>query len=196
MTKTTANRADEATMQDALKRMPRPFRKMMEKNKILGLTQRQVILHLHTKEGMSLMKIADTLGISCGAVCQHWKVIKEEVFAQALKTPEEQAMIRERITGLLWATVESTFESTTTQIDAETGDEVEVECQASPQMLAVRVKTLEVLAKAYGINVEADADTGQSYSAPDDVVQRVRAKMLELNGRPDLAKKLLDKPAL
>lgn len=175
--------------------MPKAIRRMWERNKVLGLTQRQCIYQMHVRQGMSLMKIADALELSCSAVYQHWEKIREEIYKLAVKTPEQQAEMRDKITSLLWTTVDETMENTTTQIDAGTGEEVEVEAPVTPQQQAIRLKALDQLARAYGLYEAETADTGQSYSAPDDVVQRVRAKMLELNGRPDLAKKLLDKPA-
>lgn len=181
--KIKANRADATLVQEAVSRMNPAFRRWLENRKVLGHTNRMVVVDLHVRKGKSLTEVAEALGITPQAVGQHWKDARQEIAAHAPTTEEDFIALREEMCARLRHTIEQTHIWMPVE-DPKTGQEVMMEIPPTPQTLAIRLKAIEQLSKLYGVNLEREAAaTGPSpYAAPEQIAEDVKAKLLELHG--------------
>lgn len=164
----------------------------------LGMHHRQVVSELHCREGRSLGEIAEVLGLSRAAVADHWRKAQEMLAQQAPRTAEEFTAMREGIAARLWATVEQTHGRT--EVVGKDGEVTTVEAPPTPQLLAIRLRTLEQISKLYGICGEGPGTAGggngsssgpgsgsgpsaAGYVTPEALAELMQQRRLELHGR-------------
>lgn len=176
----------------------------MDRCLALGLETRQVAWDLHVVKGYSKAETARLLGVTYARV---WVIIDEarrECAALAPASPDDYAARREEMHARLLSIYEDAcFVPQVKTKDAQTGEEVveELDLAPNPQLLMVRLKCLDQMAKLHGLNMEqvAGAGSGPRYDTPDETVARVRALGLDLHGRlgdvAEIAKVFALKPA-
>jgi predicted DNA-binding protein YlxM (UPF0122 family) len=133
-----------------------------------GMPTRDKVWTLHIIEGWSLMDIARSQGVSYQAVWQHWQSIEAEL---AAAPPDNDAHKRRSI---LRTRLEAQYAKASKITDPE-------------RRIVLCLKTLEVMAKLDGLNIEAQSDEGQKnapYGTPPEVAAEVKRLMLERWGRP------------
>lgn len=131
-----------------------------------GMPTRDKVWTLHVVEGWSLMEIARSQGVSYQAIWQHWQSIEAEL---AAAPPDNEAHKRRAI---LRQRLESQYAKANKIADPE-------------RRIVLCLKTLEVMAKLDGLNLEAQED-GQKlvpYAPPTEIAGDVRALMRERWGR-------------
>ena len=134
-----------------------------------GMPTREKVWTLHVQEGWSLMDIARSQGVSYQAIWQHWQAIEAELEASP---PDNQAHKRRAI---IRQRLEAQYAKACKILDPE-------------RRIVLCLKTLEVMAKLDGLNLEAK-DDGQKpvpYAAPEEIAQEVRQQMLKRWNRPEL----------
>ena len=136
---------------DGMNRQPRPLVRQARRQRAQGLEREERIWQLYAS-GKRQVAIAAELKLSEGRVSRRLHRRLEKIEEGAQHSPEDLAMMRERLAGLLWSTVESTFET----------DEYE----PTPAMLIVRLKGLDSLAKLYGIYPKPMPKQQRHESAP------------------------------
>lgn len=178
-------KADATVMQNVTKAINPRIAAWQRRSKALGLHQRQVVFELHCRQGYDLTEVAEMLGVSFSTVSHHWKQVQDLLIEQAPRSPEQLTAMREKIAAGLWATVETTF----CRMAVGEGDDIKtVELPATPQMLAIRLKAYDQLAKLYGVNMEQIAESRDvtPYASPQQLAGEVQRKVLELHGRKNL----------
>lgn len=150
--------------------------------------QRQAVFELHCRQGYSLEEVGVMLGVSTKMASHHWAELKRTLAEQAPNTPEQMTAVREEIAARLWAAVEETHGRT--EVMGKDGEVTTVNEAATPQMLAVRLRALEQLAKLYavcgegpGIGIGAGGGTQaqpQPFVTPLAVMEEVRRRQVEL----------------
>lgn len=138
-----------------------------------GMPTRDKVWTLHVQEGWSLMDIARSQGVSYQAIWQHWQAIESELEAAP---PDNQAHKRRAI---LRQRLEAQYAKACKITDPE-------------RRIVLCLKTLEVMAKLDGLNLEAQ-DGGQKlvpYTPPEDIAADVQAVILKRWNRPALNSEL------
>lgn len=152
----------------------------------LRLHQRQAVFELHCRQGYSLHEVGVMLGVSTKTAAHHWAELKRMLAEEAPRTPEQWIAVREEIAARLWAAVEQTHGRS--EFVGEDGEVTTVEEAATPQMLAVRLRALEQIAKLYGVCGEGPgipaANGGVTrepavFVMPEVMVAEVRRRQLE-----------------
>lgn len=145
---------------------------------------RQAVFELHCRQGYSLDEVGVMLGVSAKVAGRHWEELKRMLAEQAPRTPEQLLAVREEIAARLWAAVEQTHGRT--DVVGEDGEVTTVEAAPTPQMLAVRLRALEQIAKLYGVWGEGPGTAAESgvkppplFMMPEGVVAEVRRRQLE-----------------
>jgi DNA-binding CsgD family transcriptional regulator len=148
-----------------------------------GLMVRERVYELHVNHGLTLVQVARRLGIDDKTVWHHWRKLQSQIIANAPRSPDDFAALRERISAMLWQTIQLTCPAPLAEASAvarratearETerkplpvaaGGEVD-ERAAVPvampvpppvppaPMLAIRLKALEQLARLYDVGLE------------------------------------------
>ena len=149
-----------------------------------GLMVRERVYELHVNHGLTLVQVARRLGIDDKTVWHHWRKLQSQIIANAPRSPDDFAVLRERISAMLWQTIQLTCPAPVAEASAvarratearETerkplpvaaGGEVD-ERAAVPvampvpppvppaPMLAIRLKALEQLARLYDLGLDA-----------------------------------------
>lgn len=131
-----------------------------------GMPTRDKVWTLHVVEGWSLMEIARSQGVSYQAIWQHWQSIEAELESAP---PDNEAHKRRAI---LRQRLEAQYAKANKITDPE-------------RRIVLCLKTLEVMAKLDGLNLESQAD-GQKlvpYAPPAEIAGEVQKLMLERWGR-------------
>jgi len=156
---------------------------------MMGLQNRQLTWELHVRQGISLSETARLLEVTPSCARQHYESAKREMMECAPSTPEDFIAMREEVRDRLLATYEAACKKTLVHtIDEATGKETtqEVETDADPRMLAIRLKCLDQMAKLHGLNLERETgstDDGKVYATPEEIAQAVQARALAVHGR-------------
>lgn len=155
------------------------------------MTQEQAIFQLFVNEGMTFHEISDELDVSYSNVCRLWNRVKEDLAANAPRSPDEMAAMRELINARLEATIRATYPKAETlpDIDMETGKNITIQPPANAAMMAIRLKALDQQAKLYGVNLEQQPSNESlvPYKTPEEVAETVQRHILEQHGRGNLA---------
>lgn len=172
-----------------------------------GLTLRERIFELHVGQGQPLLQVARALGVNVHLVSYHWLRLQKQIIANSPRSPDDFAVLRERISAMLWQTIQLTCpaplveaseagEAKSMPMHVAAGGEVD-ERAALPvampvpalvppaPMLAIRLKALEQLARLYdlGLDARAPAFAPQPYATSEEIAQSVRDRLLELHDR-------------
>jgi len=134
-----------------------------------GMPTRDKVWTLHVQEGWSLMDIARSQGVSYQAIWQHWQAIEAELEAAP---PDNQAHKRRAI---IRQRLEAQYAKACKITDPE-------------RRIVLCLKTLEVMAKLDGLNLEAK-DDGQKlvpYVPPEEIAHDVQVTILKRWNRPAL----------
>lgn len=132
-----------------------------------GMPTRDKVFTLHVVEGWSLMEVARSQGVSYQAIWQHWQSIEAELATAPPdnETHKRRAILRQRL--------EAQYAKASKITDPE-------------RRIVLCLKTLEVMAKLDGLNLETQADTGNKpvpYGTPPEVAEEVNRLMLERWGK-------------
>lgn len=154
-----------------------------------GMQQRQVVFELHCRQGRSLNEVGEMLGITKGAVTYHWRQVQKMLAEEAPRTPEQMVMLREEIAARLRATIDQTHPRK--EVTLEDGQVTLVDAPPTPQLLAIRLRALEQMARLYDLNLEqpppvALAEGGPlppRYVTPESLAEMMQQRRLELHGR-------------
>lgn len=124
---------------------------------------------LHYTHGWPMRKVAKALGVTHQAIHKHCVAIETDMEQAPAnpQAPKRRAILRERLEAQYARAMEMT--------DIE-------------RSVVLALKTLEVMAKLDGLNLEAK-DDGQKpvpYAAPEEIAQEVRQQMLKRWNRPAL----------
>ncbi len=143
---------------------------------------------LHVVQGYSKSETALLLGVTPQRVWQIIEEAKAECAALAPSSPEAIGVRREEIHSRLLSIYEEACRRPQVKtVDAKTGDEIvdELDLAPNPQLLAIRLKCLDQMAKLHGLNMEqtVGASGGQRYDTPEEVAEKVRALGLDRHGR-------------
>lgn len=185
-------------------RRPQRIQVWLDRCALLGLETRQIAWDLHVVQGYSKTETALFLGVSPQRVWQIIEDAKVECAAVAPSSPESLSARREELTARLLSIYEEACRRPEVRTkDAVTGEDVveELDLAPNPQLLMVRLKCLDQMAKLHGLNMEqvAGAGAGPRYDTPEETVARVRALGLDLHGRlkdvAEIAKVFALKPA-
>lgn len=154
----------------------------------MRLQQRQAVFELHCRQGYSLREVGAMLGMPITTAQHHWAELKRMLAEETPMTPEEMTTMREEIAARLWVMVEQTHGRT--EVTGEDGEVTRVEEAPTPQMLAVRLRALEQIARLYGVYGEASA-AGSSpallpHEMPAELAVAVRQRQLEAYGRGEV----------
>lgn len=120
---------------------------------------------LHFIHGWSLRKAGKALGVSHQAIHKHAQAIEAELdTAPASQTSRRRVVVRARL-------------------EAQYARAMEIDDKEKSIVFAL--KTLEVMAKLDGLNLENQAPESGNlpYAAPAEIASDVRAKIMELHGR-------------
>ncbi len=121
---------------------------------------------LHFIHGWSLRKVGKALGVSHQAIHKHAQAIEAELeTAPASQTSRRRIVVRERL--------EAQYARAMEIIDME-------------KSIVFALKTLEVMAKLDGLNIETQAEDGNKpvpYGTPPEVAAEVSRLMLERWGK-------------
>lgn len=128
---------------------------------------RDKVWTLHYIYGWPLRKCAKAIGVTYQALYKHRAAIEAELEAAPAdpQTPKRRAVVRERL--------EAQYTRAMDYADTE-------------KSIVFALKTLEVMAKLDGLNLEAQADSANKpvpYGTPPEVAAEVRTLMLERWGR-------------
>lgn len=127
---------------------------------------RDKVWALHIVEGWSIMDIARSQGVSYQAIWKHWQSIEAELES----TPPDNEAHKRR--AILRQRLEAQYAKACKITDSE-------------RRIVLCLKTLEVMAKLDGLNLEAK-DEGQKlvpYAPPAEIAGEVQRLMLERWGR-------------
>ena len=149
---------------DGMNRQPRPLVRQARRQRAQGLEREERIWQLYAS-GKRQVAIAAELNLSEGRVSRHLHRRLEKIEESAQHSPEDLAMMRERLAGLIWSTVESTFETD--------------ECEPTPAMIMVRLKGLDSLAKLYGLYPKPMPKHQRHESAPSATPEQIIAAVRE-----------------
>lgn len=156
-----------------------------------GLQQRQVVFELHCRQGRSLTEVGEMLGITRVAVGYHWRQVQKRLAEEAPRTPEQMVMLREEIAARLRATIDETH--LRKEAVLEDGQVTTVAAPPTPQLLAIRLRALEQMARLYDLNLEqppavampegGPLPSPSPYVTPAALAEEVRVRRLELYRR-------------
>lgn len=176
----------KAAMEEATAKIHPKLSAWQERQLGMRLHQRQAVFELHCRQGYSLEEVGVMLGVSTKMASHHWAELKRALAEQAPSTPEQMTAVREEIAARLWAAVEETHGRL--EVVGTDGEVTTVNEAATPQMLAVRLRALEQLAKLYGVcgegpgigaGGEARAQP-KPFVTPLTVMVEVRRRQVEL----------------
>lgn len=151
------------------RKLPRQIKCWLDRAKQLGLHNKQLVWELHVVQGHSKSETARLLQLSVSRVWQCYEEVKRELLDRVPKTPEDFEQLREELKDRLISVLEDASKN-----------------PADPRMLAIRLKTLDQLAKLHGLNLEAPAlqnDGAGQYATPDELAELVRERALRIHGR-------------
>lgn len=159
---------------------PRQLARRTRLQRAQGIEIEERVWQLYVS-GWRQVAIAAELGLSESRVSRYLKRRLERIEQEALHSPQELAAMRERLAAGIWATIEETYIKPT--ITDREGNEVEMPYPAN--MLMVRLKALDQLAKLYGLNLECQPrrENVTPYVTPPEIANRVKGMLLELHGR-------------
>lgn len=128
--------------------------------------------------GRQQVSIAIELGLSESRVSRYLKRRFEKIEQGARQSPQELAVMRERLAAGIWATVEETHMKPVVLSPEQGGTELTV--PTPPKLLMIRLKALEQLAKLYGLHLEPQArqEELKPYSTPAEIADEVRTLIL------------------
>ncbi len=173
--------------QAAAKRVHPAFNSILERNRTRSMTQEQAVFQLFVNEGKSFIEISDELDLCLSSVSKAWTRVKQDLAANAPKSPEEMSSMRELINARLEATIRATYPKPEVlpDIDMETGQNITIQPPANASMMAIRLKALDQQAKLYGVNMEQAVllNDAAPYKTPDEIAETVRAHLLTMHGR-------------
>lgn len=169
-------------------RRPQRIQVWLDRCKLLGLETRQMAWDLHVVQGYSKTDTAHLLGVTSQRVWQIIEDAKAECARLAPASPDDFAARREEVHARLLSIYEDAcYRPSVTTKDAQTGEDVvdELGIAPNPQLLAIRLKCLDQMAKLHGLNMEQSlgAGVGQRYDTPEEVADKVRALGLDRHGR-------------
>lgn len=145
------------------------FKTWLTRMRTLGLHQRQIVWELHVKQGHSIIKTAQLMGLSRQRVSVLFKELQEAVAENAPKSPEDYEFRRQQMESRLYAVIE----------DAS-------KFPFDSRMLAVRLKAIDQLCELRGLKMQANVVTGSDVSVldtPEGIAQAVQERMLAVHGR-------------
>jgi DNA-binding CsgD family transcriptional regulator len=73
-----------------------------------GLTLRERIFELHVGQAQPLLQVARALGVNVHLVSYHWLRLQKQIIANSPRSPDDFAVLRERISAMLWQTIQLT----------------------------------------------------------------------------------------
>lgn len=133
------------------------------------MATRDKVWVLHYQHGWSLRKIAKAIGVSYQALYKHRANIEADLEQAPAdpQAPKRRAILRDRL-------------------EIQYARAMEVKDKERSVVLAL--KTIEVMAKLDGLNLEAKDDSQKvvPYAAPEEIAQEVRQTMLKRWNRPAL----------
>ncbi len=155
---------------------------------------------------MPLHQVARTLGVHLKRVSYHWCGLQKQIAANAPRSPDDFAVLRERIAAMLWDTIALTIPPTQsssssnsiTSRNSETPAHspatteivpiapsglIQHQASSPPAQLAIRLKALEQLARLYdlGLDSRAPGCIPHAYLTPDEVGELARDRILDLH---------------
>ncbi len=176
----------EGTQGFHMNRQPQQLARQSRRQRAHGLEIEEKVWRLYMT-GQRQVAIAAQLGVCPSRVCRYISRRLESIEQAAPRTGEEFAAMREQIAAKLWRVVEETHARPGIVEDATDEKDI-IELTPTPQMLAVRLKSLEQLSRIYGLAmpVVQRNDAAQPYSKPSEIAERVQAMILEKHGRSEL----------
>lgn len=168
-------------------RRPQRIQVWLDRCKLLGLETRQIAWDLHVVQGYSKTDTAHLLGVTTQRVWQIIEDAKAECARLAPASPDDFAARREEMHARLLSIYEEACRRPQIKtVDAESGAEVieELDLAPNPQLLMVRLKCLDQMAKLHGLNMEQSlgAGGGPRYDTPEQVAATVRRLGLDRHG--------------
>jgi hypothetical protein len=154
---------------------PRPLARQARRQRAQGIEIEEKVWTYYVA-GTRQVSIAAKLGLSETRVSRYLKRRLERIEQEAQQSPQELAAMRERLAAGIWAAVaESHIKPTVLD---EQGNELEI--PAAPQMLMIRLKAFDQLAKLYGLNMESkpQREDVKPYSTPPEIAEEIRKLIL------------------
>lgn len=91
--------------------MPLGARGLIAQRRARGLMVRERVYDLHVGQGLPLLDVARRLGLSLKLVSYHWCKLQKQIIANAPRSPDDFAVLRERIGAMLWQTIQLTCQA-------------------------------------------------------------------------------------
>ncbi len=164
-------------------RQPRPLARQARRQRAKGIETEERVWQLCVT-GKRQTAIAAHLNLSESRVSRYVSRRLQRIEENAIRSPDQLAYMRELIAARLEATIEATHPSPEIVFDAS-GKPSQVEIQATPPMLAIRLKSLDQLAKLYGLNMQSqpNQESAKPYMTPPEIAAAVQERILALHGR-------------
>lgn len=176
---------------------PRAF---IAQRRAQGMTLREKVFELHVSQARPLLEVARMLGVKVHLVSYHWQQLQKQILANAPSSPDDFAVLRERIGAMLWRTIAQTCPEEealpfTLNADGEVGPGAEVAVKGAvttavpvpmtaPQVMAIRLKALEQLARLYDLGLDSGAradPTALPYATPEEIAAAARERVMDLH---------------
>jgi predicted transcriptional regulator len=156
-------------------RQPRPLARRSRLQRVQGFEIEERVWRCYTT-GKRQVAIAAELNLSESRVSRYVARRLQRIEENAPRSTEELAVMRERLAAGIWATVAESHMKPT--VLDEQGHELEM--PAAPQMLIIRLKAFEQLAKLYGLNMESkpQREDVKPYSTPPEIAEEIRKLIL------------------
>ena len=165
-------------------RQTRPLARQARRQRAQGIETEEKVWRLYVT-GRRQAAIAGQLHLSESRVSRYVARRLQRIEENAPCNPAKLAVMRELIAARLEATIEETYTDIEAK-DAQTGEVQIMRGVSSAPMLAVRLKTLDQLAKLYGLNMQSQPhqENVEPYATPpEEIAARVSQRILALHGR-------------
>lgn len=165
-------------------RQPRPLARQTRRQRAQAIEIEEKVWQLYIT-GRRQTAIAGQLNLSESRVSRYVARRLQRIEENAPCNPTKLAVMRELIAARLEATIEETYTDIEAK-DAQTGEVQIIRGVSSAPMLAVRLKTLDQIAKLYGLNMQSqpNQENEKPYATPpEEIAARVSQCILALHGR-------------
>ncbi len=195
------------TLDADLTHLPPGMREKVVASRVRGLTMRDAVLELHVRQSLPMSEVGKLLGLSRAGAHHHWNKLLDQITEYAPRTPKHFEAMRELISAKLWRTVQhtsppdppppvidlqpslpvSSSSSSSDSSSSSLGSETPAKENPNPPVLAIHIKTLELLAKLYGLTIDPTSSTyaPSPYATPEEIAASARDRILALHERSE-----------
>ncbi len=166
-----------------LGRLPSGARGLIAQRRAQGLMVREWVYDLHVGQGLPLLQVARTLGLSLKLVSYHWRKLQKQIIANAPRSPDDFAVLRERIGAMLWQTIQLTCQASGAEASSFVLRTASMAPRASSFALPDAVVTTEDVSEArpagHAKASKAEVCVGAAEPVPPPPMLAIRLRALE-----------------